>query len=145
MKSKIYEQSIYWSGRLKKFFLYFVLEYGRLRSGTLLTYLTWLHKLQVLLFFWKSSAYYEKCLSVIKRKQFLMSQISVFEVIDIMITCHSVLSVDILLELKSRNSALLAAVCICLLFIVCSQQLLFLFSLMNSKILKFSKPNVIIH
>ena len=46
-----------------------------------------------------------------------MSLISAFEVIDIMITCHSVLNVDILLEIKSRNSALLAAVCICLLFL----------------------------
>ena len=53
-----------------------------------------------------------------------------------MIPCHSVLSVDILLELKSRNSEMLGAVCICLSFIVCGQYLLFLFSLMNSKIFK---------
>ena len=96
----------------------------------------------MLLFFVESSAHHEKCLFVIKTKHELDF---CFEVIDIMITCHRVLSVDILLELKSRNSEMLAAVCICFLFIVCSQYLLFLFSLMNSKILKISKPNQIIH
>ena len=58
-----------------------------------------------------------------------------------MIICHSVLSVDILLELKSRNSDMLATVCICLLFIVCNQYLLFLFSLMNSKIKKIANKS----
>ena len=73
-KAKFMRRASIGVGDFKNFFLYFVLEYGRLRSGTLLTYLTcWLHKLQVLLFFWKSSAYHEKCLSVIKWKQFLMS------------------------------------------------------------------------
>ena len=61
---------------------------------------------------------------------------SVFEVIDTMIICHSVLSVDIFLELNSRNSEMIVAVCICLLLIVRGQYLLFLFSLMNSKIKK---------
>ena len=68
-----------------------------------------------------------RCLSVIKKNSHELD--FRFEGIDIMIICHSVLS--ILLELKSRNSEMLGAVCICLSFIVCGQYLLFLFSLMK--------------
>lgn len=101
-----------------KVFLYLVLEYSLLRSGTLLKYLSyWLHKLQLLVFFWESFAHHEKCLSVIK-EHFSWIRFLFLEVIDIMIPCHSVLSVDILLELTSRNSEMLTAVCICL-FVHC--------------------------